>query len=144
MTADAEIQARLGHGVVLQQQGRKGEASRIFEEVLQEAPENFHARYFLAMMALEAGDLAGGIAQLRQAIASDPTQAVAHRNLGRALQKRGAPEEAVTAFAAAVALAPDDSEARMDHAHALKRANRLSEAMAAYDALLARQPGHAL
>jgi tetratricopeptide (TPR) repeat protein len=66
----------------------------------------------------------------------------AETGLGRALARRGDYRDAVRAFDAALALAPQEFEPALLRAQALSWDNRQAQAEAAYRALLEREPGN--
>ncbi|MCC9598229.1 tetratricopeptide repeat protein [Rubrivivax sp. JA1055] len=94
--------------------------------------------------ALEAGDLAGAEAALREAIVRQPTLAEAHANLALVLERAGRADEAEAAYRDALALAPQAApiwnllgtllltrKRRLDAEVALTRAVSLDPASAA-------------
>jgi tetratricopeptide (TPR) repeat protein len=72
-----------------------------------------------------------------------PDSAPQYRNLARALDETGRPEEALDPLRKAVALTPDDLELRLDLANQLAAAGRPADALEHYQALLRLQPEHA-
>src|SRR5690606_6319192 len=88
----------------------------------------------------DAGLLAEAIAQLQQAAALGPRLPLVHNNLGLALQLSGAHDEALAAFAEALAIDDDDAPARFNRAASLRALGREPEVLAEIDELLRRHP----
>ncbi|MGF1568949.1 MAG: tetratricopeptide repeat protein [Nodosilinea sp.] len=78
------------------------------------------------------GDLAGAIGLFEQAIAADPTLAIAHYNLGTAHRARGYLDEAIAAYRQAIALCPDYAEAHQNLGVALVKLGQLPAAMESF------------
>ncbi|MCX7853939.1 MAG: tetratricopeptide repeat protein [Caldilineales bacterium] len=100
----------------------------------------------LAQACKAAGDIEGAMAAWRcaadnyRAIGLDGQAAEAMNVLGDLLQEAGRPQEALAAYAEAVALAPNDAMFRRDYAHQLITLGRLDEAAAQLDAAEALEP----
>jgi hypothetical protein len=83
------------------------------------------------------------LASLDQAVAIDPSDAVAQCNRGNVLQDLGRLEEALTGFDRAIALQPGLVEAHLNRGNALARLHRLEEGLQCLDGVLEVQPQHA-
>jgi Flp pilus assembly protein TadD len=68
---------------------RLDEAERLFQFVLGRDPKNFNAKFNLGLVRVERQDYLNAMAQLRQAMALDPTRPVARLWLGFALLETG-------------------------------------------------------
>lgn len=79
------------------------------------------------------GDLEGAISLFQQAIAADPTLAIAHYNLGLAQRLRGYLGEAIAAYQQAIDLDPDYGEAHQNLGVALFKLGRMPEALQAFN-----------
>lgn len=93
------------------------------EAALRDAPGDATQLIALGVARLERGDAAAGRRALREATATADAPglaALAHYDLGVAALEAGALEEAREAFFAALALAPDDDEARFNLAWTLE------------------------
>jgi Flp pilus assembly protein TadD/TolB-like protein len=95
--------------------GRSGEAAATLEKAVQSAPKDWQIRGNYADALTATGDAARAresyeqsIALVREALAINPTDAVAHSSLGTSLARTGRPEEAAREIQAALAL--DDRE----------------------------------
>jgi tetratricopeptide (TPR) repeat protein len=78
------------------------------------------------------GDGEGAINLFQQAIAADPTLAIAHYNLGTAHRARGYLDEAIAAYRQAIALDPNYPEAHQNLGVALFKLGHLPEALQAF------------
>ena len=79
---------------------------------------------------------------MHRALRIDPTIAVAHENLGKALFRQGRVGEAIESLRRAAALSPDLAGPHFGLGVALDSAGRLSEAVQAYRTALRLQPDH--
>jgi len=79
------------------------------------------------------GDLLAAVALFEQAIAADPTLAIAHYNLGTAQRARGYLDEAIAAYRQAIALQPNYAEAHQNLGVALFKLGQLPEALNAFN-----------
>lgn len=113
----------------LQEGGRAAESVPYWERVLELEPDDERAAWFLrrarlavergdvagpaffdALAAYEAGDAAGAIELLEQAVAAEPDFAEAWGYLGRIAFQQGRYEDAAAAYGRAAELAPDVDE----------------------------------
>lgn len=83
------------------------------------------------------GDLEGAIQLFQQAIATDPSLAIAHYNLGTAHRARGYLDEAIAAYRQAIALDPSYPEAHQNLGVALFKLGQLPEAIQAFQRAIA-------
>lgn len=90
--------------------------------------------------AFNAGDLYRAVAALREAVAKDPTFAMAHYNLGLVQLSRKAYDEALEPLATAARLKPDDPLIRARHGEALVELGKHAEAVPELEAAIARTP----
>jgi len=132
----SEFQAALAH----HKAGRREEAKRAYEALLEREPGHVDARHHLALIHVEEGALDRGIALLRETVAARPDFPVAWLNLGLALGRAGRFAAAAEAFERAAALAPEQPEAHRRLADALSQLGRFEEAAGAYRSALRLQP----
>lgn len=100
----------------------------LWEWGLRRAPQSSTPYTNLALVAVNGGDPAGGLALAEAALARDPNEDSAHNHRGLALFHLGRYEEAETAFRRAIDLAPDNALYRSNLAGALREQGRLQEA----------------
>jgi superkiller protein 3 len=89
------------------------------------------------------GDLRSAMSRYQEALALDPTHAVARFNLGLAYGELGDHEAALAAFDVAVQLDPDDPEIQVERGRARAALGRHDDALEAYDAALDMEPDNA-
>ena len=90
----SEIQVALAH----HKAGRLQQAKRAYETLLAKEPGHIDALHHLALIHVEEGDLARGIALLRETVAAQPRFPIAWFNLGLALGRAGEFSDAVAAL----------------------------------------------
>ena len=112
-------------------------------DIAAKRPNNARAQVNLASELLRRPDrLDDVIAHVQRALRIDPTIAVAHENLGKALFRQGRVGEAIESLRRAAALSPDLAGPHFGLGVALDSAGRLSEAVQAYRTALRLQPEH--
>jgi tetratricopeptide (TPR) repeat protein len=79
------------------------------------------------------GDLLAAVGLFEQAIAADPTLAIAHYNLGTTHRARGYLDEAIAAYRQAIALQPNYAEAHQNLGVALFKLGQLPESLNAFN-----------
>lgn len=99
-------------GELCRKDGRRDEAVRYYERVLEARPQHYMVRNDLGAMLFARGDLKGAEDQLRKALALKPDLASARTNLGAVLYKQWRFAESVVELTAAVRLAPASADAR--------------------------------
>jgi len=100
--------ARLQQAVLLQNEGRVAEALRVYEAVLNEAPEHPDALHLLGLAALAAGDNQRAEVLVRRASALRPNDPTILSNLGEVLRASGDPHAGVDVLRRAVQINPRD------------------------------------
>lgn len=139
----ADIGETLARAVALHQGGRLAEAKPLYDQVLRHAPRQPDVLHLLGLLTAQAGDVAAGVALIRDAVTADPRQPSFHLNLGRLLEGAGRWAEAAEAYRGAVALAPLEAEPHRLEANARSRAGQTAEAAGVHRRRLALEPGDA-
>jgi len=122
--------------------GRLREASGLYQEILEAAPDHVDALYLLGAIAQQTGQSAQAVELIRRALAVVPDQARCHKILGLAQIALGMPDEAEASFQRATAL--DDSPDGYNSLGVLwTEQERLDEAIAAFQQALTRDPAYA-
>ena len=139
----AALQARLGQGIGLHQQGQLAQAQAIYREILAHHPGNFVAWQLLGVVAAQTGQPEQALELIGRALALNPNSAEAHNNLGMAFQSLRRYAEAVASHDRAIALKPGFVDALNNRGVALGELGQHALAVAAYDAALAVEPRYA-
>lgn len=127
----------------LHQQGRFAEAEQLYAQVVKDQPQNVQARHLLGVLALQTGDPGRAAEHLQAALRLEPRQALAHRDLGNALQALGRMAEALASYDKALHFMPTMSEAHNGRGAMLAALGRGEEAMSAYTQAIALKPAEA-
>jgi len=116
--------ARVGRAQALAALGRATEARADYEAALERNPALAPALVNLAVLLYWAGDVAGALARLDQAVALDASNPALYRNRAVALEELGRSDEAADDLARVLELAPDaaDRPALEDRIAALRGA----------------------
>lgn len=112
----------------------------LWNDVVRRQPENGIARQQLAKCLDDAGDTPAAVAYLREAVELMPDSWQGRSNLGIALLKTRAYDEAATQFVEAARLAPNDGRIRSTLSIALSFAGRNEEALVAQRSAIAMLP----
>ena len=118
-------------------------AIRLYRAVLQAAPRDYTANYYLAVALYQAGELKRSVAFFDAAVAANPRRPEAHKDRGLVLLKLEAYEAAEASFQAALRLDPLNPELHVNRGIALNRLGRLEEAVKSYRAALGIKPAFA-
>jgi len=122
--------------------GRLGEASGLYQEILQSTPDDIDALYLLGAIAHQTGEPAHAVALMRRALAVAPDQARCYKILGLGLAALGKDEEAESSFQQLIVL--DDSPDSYNSLGVLHtKQERFDDAIAAFRQALERDPEHA-
>ena len=134
-----ETQARAQLAQSLMMQGRLPQAEREFREVVSSTDTDIHdlasAHQNLGVLLGARGDFAGAVAELRAALAIDPTRANYHAELGRTLAALGRHDEAISALHEALRLEPGLTPANYYLVVSLMEVGRRAEAIECYEKL---------
>jgi predicted O-linked N-acetylglucosamine transferase (SPINDLY family) len=128
--------------LALRNQGKTAGADALCTEILRLDPRFFDALHLRGLIALDQGDLAGGIDFIQRSLAVNSDQAVAHSNLGNALLSAGEWQRARESFDRALSLKPDLIIAHYNRANALRSLGFYEQALAGYDHVLALNARH--
>jgi predicted O-linked N-acetylglucosamine transferase (SPINDLY family) len=129
--------------MALHQQGRTGNAERLYLDILQAAPNNADALHLLGVLRAQQGDHAAAGELMTQALAANPANAAIHTNLAKVLIAVGRLDAALSHCEQALAIGPNNPGFHNDHGGVLAMLRRLDEALAAYDRALALAPDRA-
>ena len=116
------LQQVLERAIGAHQQGRLGEAERLYSEILAAEPEHFDAQHLLGIVRHQQGRETEALELIGAALKTKPDSAQALSNQGLVLYELRRYDEALTSFERALALRPDLLEARNNRGNAF--ANR--------------------
>ncbi|HEV7813513.1 MAG TPA: tetratricopeptide repeat protein, partial [Janthinobacterium sp.] len=133
----------LRHALALHQQGQLAAAETEYRAVLRMQPQQFDATHLLGVIARQRGEFQLAADWIGKAIAIDAGHAIAHGNLGTALQALGRSEAALASHERALALKPDYAMAWYNRGNALRSLERPDEALQSYARALQLQPAYA-
>lgn len=136
----ALLQQAVGH----HQAGRLTEAGAIYRDILDLDSKNYHALYFLGVIAAQTGQQAQAVDFLTRAIQLNPKAEDAHSNLGIVLKQQGKFEDAISAYRRAIELNPQHHDAHTNMGVALMGLERYEDAVAAHQRALDIDPNNAV
>ena len=125
-------EAELNGGIVLLRQKNPVEALPLFEGAVEQKPQEFRARYYLAESELQTGDYARAEESYKLAIALDAKSAGAQLGMAQTLVQLGRIGEADAYFHQAAQLEPKYREYLLQLAGLYEKASQPREAIAIY------------
>ena len=113
--------------------------------VLQQDPQNVDALYYVAVLALQEGQLDEGLKLIRRALAVSPAQARLHNLMGQAELRQNRDKDALLSFGRAIEAEPAfaDAGAGPLRTRRAAAADRPAEALRDYDRAIGLFPGMA-
>lgn len=148
MESDAGAPRELTHdeaitvAVLLQQQGRLGDAGAILSRVLADEPGHSRALHYAGVLAYQEGRTADAIAFIERSLATDAAQPDALNNLGIILHAASRLDDAAIAYRRAISLNPTHANAHSNVGILHRAQGRPVEAEAAYRTAIALEPNH--
>ena len=103
---DAELNSLMEQGIVLMSRRRLGEALKVFDDLVDIAPDYAEAWNKRATVHFLLGNLADSIADVDATLDLEPRHFGALSGLGQIQMQRGDPEAALSAFEAALRMHP--------------------------------------
>jgi tetratricopeptide (TPR) repeat protein len=128
--------------LTLHQQGRLGEAERIYTAILGADPDQFDALHLCGVLWHQQGRSIEALRLVAAALRANPRSVDALSNYGVILQALERHAEALAIFDQALRLQADEVGVLYNRGNALKALKRPAEALASYDRALARDQGH--
>jgi len=104
----------LRRAIDLHQSGRLGEASVIYQKILEDDPTNADALHLSGVLALQNGDGERSIELIGRAVSLQPSDGRYHANLGRAYVAMDNPLSAIECYRQAIKLSPEDGDVHSD------------------------------
>jgi Flp pilus assembly protein TadD len=136
----ADAEALVQRALQLHQQGRVGDAEKLYGQVLALAPGNAVATHYLGMATWHRGDLPEAERLMRASIGASGAIPDFHNNLGLLLRDTGRVDEAIDCYRRALELDPGWVAAYNNMGLALESSGRWPEACESYRAAIAREP----
>lgn len=134
---------KLQQAAHLHQQGRLGEAERLYREIVAEDPRSFDALNLLSIVLAQSGRDAEALETTARAIAINPAVAQTHNTRANALKALQRIDDALASYDMALKLEADFLPALLGRAHLLTNLKRYEEAHSVFTRLVALRPGSA-
>lgn len=128
------------HALGAHQQGLLDQASSLYEQILQQEPDNFAALQLLGTLRGQQGRYLEAIRLTERALRIRPDDFGTLANYGSVLMAAGRYPDALDQFDRALAIKPDFFEALYNRAVALAHLKRFAQAVDSYDKALALRP----
>ena len=129
---DAPVRALAERANAHAQRGELVAARNLYEQVLGMDPSHAEALSFVAVQSLQVGDARLAVTLLERGVEAHPQDANLHKNLGLAYRAAARSDQALKAFATAIALKPDFTVAMLNKGALLTELGRRDEALASY------------
>ncbi len=138
------LQALCDEGLKLEFSGRREDARRCYQRVLQRDPAHFNALCLLSGLCAQSGQGELAVSLIRRALRGAPSGpmaavalAAAHSNLGNVLTALGRHDEALASHDKAVALQPRNAQCHVNRGAVLFQLGRTRDALASFETALA-------
>ena len=141
--ATPETGARLAHALDLHRTGKIADAEHIYQDILNQEPNNPDALHLLGVTRTQRGDPAAGIVLIQRALERRPNAANYHNNLGKAFSERRDWRAAAACYGRVVELSPGSVEGHFNLAAALAALGERRSAEESYRRVLGLSPRHA-
>jgi len=139
----ATVERLFAEGLAFHRQNRLEPAMASYEQVLKLMPTHVGALHHVGIVAFQGGNYHIAAGFLRSAIAINPAESALHCDLGNTYKELGQNEEALQAYASALALDANHLDAYFNRAITLHDMQRYEEALQDYVHVLSRNPDEA-
>jgi tetratricopeptide (TPR) repeat protein len=143
ITTEAAKEARrkaLQEALALHRAGKRELAMQRYVALLADDPTDAEALYYVAVLALQEGQVAECIRVIERAHQVGPPQARLHNLMGQAHLRLRQPNEALLAFERAIVVDPEFADAYGNRANILADMGRRQEALADFDQAVRLRP----
>ena len=137
----ASLHVLFQRAVEFHQRGEWERARAAYEEVIEQQPRHSDALHLLGVIAAQTNNPARAVELIRRAIDIDPTNYVAHGNLGAALHGLGQLDAALASYDRAIGLKANFAQAHLLRGNLLYELKCLDAALTSYDSAIAFNPG---
>lgn len=134
---------RLSQAIKDHQQGNLVAAEKIYQAILQTAPQQPDACHFLGVLFHQTGRSELAIAFIKRAIAGSPKYTDAYNNLGNVYKESGDLENAARSYRKAIDLSPQHSSALNNLGVVLKEQGEYDQAIQLLKKAIALEPARA-
>jgi predicted O-linked N-acetylglucosamine transferase (SPINDLY family) len=136
----SDINNRLQQALLLHQSGQLDKSAKIYEDVLNAAPNHPDALHLLGVIAYQSGRYEEAEDKIRKAIEFAPQNSSYYLNLGATLKSSGKLDEAISAYEHAIRLNPNLYEPYYNLAISLNDAGRADASVSNYRKALQIHP----
>lgn len=133
----------LQEALALHREGKHELAMQRYVALLQQNPGNTDALYYVALLAIQQGQIAEGLKVIDRAVEVGPPQARLFNLQGQAHLRLNQDDEALKSFGRAIEVDPAFPDAYGNRATLLSEMGRTAEAVADFDRALALRPNNA-
>ncbi len=133
-------QKHLQEAISFHQAGHLNDASSIYDEILNENPEDPNALHLRGLVWFQLGDYSKAIELIEHAIERQPHVPSFHTHLGLAYKAIGELEKAIVNFENAIEWDPDCLDAINNLGNTLRRMDRHQEAIIRFQEVIERDP----
>ena len=141
--ANSTLRAKLEFGLALHQQGRIGEAAKIYEEILRFDKNHCDALHLIGVLYSQTGRHEQAVDFMSKAIKLNPTAAAIYNNCGISLKELKRFDGALASFSKAIKLKPNFAEAYNNRGTILIDLKRLEEAIISFNKAIELKPNYA-
>lgn len=127
----SKLEAKFRHALDLHQQGKRQQASKLYQSVLKAKPDHSAALHYLGLLAHQEGKSEAAIRLISSAIQRQPDYYDAIMNLGNVLQEQERYAEAAGYYQRAIEIRPAEAATYSNLSVSLRRLERLEEAIEA-------------
>ena len=132
----------LSIAIVLQKNAQLAEAQKLYEGILEIAPDHAEALHFAGVLAHQQGRSDDAIALIDRSLQLAPGHADWYSNLGIILQAQDKLDDAISAYQRAISLNPDHANAHSNLGVLLRGSGKPVEAENAYRTAIRIDPAH--
>ena len=136
-------QTRLQQAIALHRDGQHELAMERYVAILQQNPGNIDALYYVAVLAVQQGQIAEGLKVIGRALVAAPAQARLYNLQGQAHLRLNQDDDALKSFGRAIEVDPAFPDAYGNRGTLLSEMGRAAEAVADFDRALALRPNNA-
>ena len=133
----------LQDALALHRQGKHELAMQRYVSVLQTDPKNLDALYYVAVLAIQQGQLEEGLKVIARGLDIGPAQARLHNLRGQTQLRLNKDQDALASFGAAIECDPGFVDAYGNRGTLLAEMGRPAQALADFDRALALRPNNA-